>query len=92
MSGIDEILDLVIDVDAAMESIRALLNDERVFVAAGLIHLDCGHLRPTNLRVEPGERHQCMLCGDAHVVSLELIEPTVYPHADALRDLREAVR
>lgn len=84
-----DLFDDVIDVGAALASLRMLLADEHAFVAAGMIRLDCGHVRPTNRRVQPGDMHQCVLCGPAVVLALDLIEPTIFVHPDALHDLPE---
>lgn len=59
------------------------------FEATALIHFDCGHVRPMNVRFEPGETFHCVICGPRVVVWLELIEPEEFPAVDSLRDLPE---
>lgn len=81
----------VIDERAAVESLRMFLDGDDSFVAAGLIRFWCGHTRPTNVMREPGDEMDCLLCGPQTVERVDLIEPTVFPHPDALSRLHDEV-
>jgi hypothetical protein len=91
VSGLDELFVNVIDPDAARRSLLRWLRSDadvmRTIEAAALVHLDCGHVRPMNVWLEPGDELDCLVCGSALVVELELIEPTEFPHPDSLEDL-----
>lgn len=93
MSALDDFFAGVIDRDAFLRSLERWLEsgDEvmRTFEAAGLAYLDCGHVRPVNSWLPRGYELPCVLCGDAQVVDLEVIAPTVYPMPDSLADLPE---
>lgn len=90
MSGVD-LFENVLDRDAAVRTLYAFMRGEQTFEAAGLVRLWCGHVRPTNRWVEAGDRYECLICGPQTVERLDLIEPTVFPVADALRDDLDAL-
>jgi hypothetical protein len=78
-----DVFEDVIDEHAAIRSLQMFLDGNETFVAAALMQLGCGHVRPTNLRCEPGDRLHCHLCGPQLVERIDLIDPTVFPHPDA---------
>lgn len=92
---VDDLLARVIDPEAALEQLRDFVfgDDDRprTMRAAALIHLDCGHVRPMNVRLDQGDDLRCLVCGPARVDRVELIETAEFPHPDALRDLPETV-
>lgn len=61
----------------------------REYKAPAIAHLSCGHQRPVNERLDPGDSCICPLgCAAATVTALELLdEPEWFPHPDALVDL-----
>lgn len=60
----------------------------REFMAPALLHLSCGHVRPTNLRCDVGDEIPCTLCGPATMLELEMLpEPEWFPHLEGLSDL-----
>lgn len=81
----------VIDRDAALRTLQAFARGERTFVAAALVRMWCGHSRPTNRMVEPGDPYSCLLCGPQMVERIDLIEPTEFLVPDAFADLPEFV-
>ena len=74
---------------------RWLASDDdqmQTYEAPAVVHMECGHRRPTNLWISPGDLEYCLFCGPGQVVvRLELLdEPMVFPHPDALAALPEA--
>jgi len=92
-----DILANVIDRDAALRTFEQFVfgDDDRprVIHAPALVHLDCGHVRPVNAWIEPGDTFGCLLCGPSQVVTeLELLPETrEFSSPDALSDLPEVV-
>lgn len=84
-----DIFENVIDRDAAIRTLIAFTRGEETFEAAAMIRLWCGHSRPTNRHVSPGDEYGCLFCGRQVIERVDLISPTVFPHPDALHHLPE---
>lgn len=83
-----------IDPSCALASLRRWLEDDdavrpRELLMPAVLHFDCGHQRPTNLRLKPGETWTCVACDQTRsVVRVEIFdEPRWFPAIDALADL-----
>lgn len=82
-----EHLERCINPFVALRNLKRFLECDgmpEMFEAAALIHFECGHVRPMNVRFEPGETFNCLVCGPQVVVRMEMLEPEEFPSVDSL--------
>lgn len=85
-------LERLIDSGVALRNLKRFLESDgrpEMFEAAALIHFECGHVRPMNVRFDRGETFNCLICGPQLVAWVEMIEPEEFPAVDSLCHLPE---